>query len=174
MQSQRDRSVNRRSFLQMSGVASGGFLLLESPQKTETLEEVSPLEDLMREHGVLTRVLLVYRELIRRVQARQDVPPDTIREATGSSGTSSRNITSGSRRIICSRGSRRRAKLTDLTAALRAQHQAGRRLTDRIARQTTASANISYSDGFAKEVDRVSAIEQRLGIYDLAQFTPRT
>jgi hypothetical protein len=55
----------------MSGVASGGFLLLESPQKTETLEEVSPLEDVMREHGVLTRVLLVYRELIRRVAIEQ-------------------------------------------------------------------------------------------------------
>jgi hypothetical protein len=109
MQSQRDRSVNRRSFLQMSGVASGGFLLLESPQKTETLEEVSPLEDLMREHGVLTRVRLVYRELIRRVQARQDVPPDTIREATGIVRHFIEDYHERPRGIICSRGSRSRA-----------------------------------------------------------------
>ena len=28
-------------------------------------------------------------------------------------------------------------------------------------------------DGFEKMVDRVAAIEKTLGIYDLAQFTPR-
>jgi hypothetical protein len=29
-------------------------------------------------------------------------------------------------------------------------------------------------DGFEKVVDKVAAIEKRLGIYDLAQFTPKT
>jgi hypothetical protein len=39
-------------------------------------EEVSvtPPEDLMREHGVLKRVLLIYREGIRRLQAGDQAP----------------------------------------------------------------------------------------------------
>ena len=33
----------------------------------------------MREHGVLKRVLLVYEEAIRRIDAKQDVPPEAVR-----------------------------------------------------------------------------------------------
>lgn len=35
----------------------------------------SPGEDSMREHGVLKRVLLIYRESIRKIDAKQDLPP---------------------------------------------------------------------------------------------------
>lgn len=34
----------------------------------------------MREHGVLKRVLLVYEEAIRRIDAKQDLPPEAVRE----------------------------------------------------------------------------------------------
>src|ERR1051326_6890286 len=44
-------------------------------------EDVSPAEDLMREHGVLKRVLLVYGEGIRRLDANQDLPPEPIADA---------------------------------------------------------------------------------------------
>src|SRR5439155_15710364 len=36
--------------------------------------EVSPVEDLMREHGLLNRVLLVYEECARRLEAKQPAP----------------------------------------------------------------------------------------------------
>ena len=48
-------------------------------RKEEGDEEVSPAEDLMREHGVLKRVLLIYKESIRRINARQDFPPDALK-----------------------------------------------------------------------------------------------
>jgi hemerythrin-like domain-containing protein len=35
----------------------------------------------MREHGVLKRILLIYREVIRRHEADQDVPPEAIADA---------------------------------------------------------------------------------------------
>ena len=38
------------------------------------VEEVAPSEDLMREHGVLSRLLLIYEEIIRRCEAHQAVP----------------------------------------------------------------------------------------------------
>jgi hypothetical protein len=50
-------------------------------KKENKEEEVSPPEDLMREHGVLKRVLLVYEEAIRRIDARQDLQPDTVRNS---------------------------------------------------------------------------------------------
>src|SRR6185503_5317125 len=39
------------------------------PKKEETEEEVTPTEDLMREHGLLKRVLLLYDEVRRRIGA---------------------------------------------------------------------------------------------------------
>src|SRR5437764_13652067 len=44
-------------------------------------EEVSPAEDLMREHGVLKRVLLVYGESIRRIEANEDLPAETVMDS---------------------------------------------------------------------------------------------
>ena len=44
--------------------------------------EVTAVEDLMREHGILRRALLVYREAATRL--RQDpgsIPPDTLEKA---------------------------------------------------------------------------------------------
>jgi hemerythrin-like domain-containing protein len=44
-------------------------------------EEVGPTEDLMREHGVLRRILLVYEESIRRIESGQPVPAADINES---------------------------------------------------------------------------------------------
>ncbi len=41
-------------------------------------EDVSPAEDLMREHGILKRVLLIYREVIGRIDVKHDFPPDVV------------------------------------------------------------------------------------------------
>jgi hypothetical protein len=41
-------------------------------------EDVSPAEDLMREHGVLKRVLLIYREVMNRIESKRDFPPDVV------------------------------------------------------------------------------------------------
>ena len=46
--------------------------------KEKEEEDVSPAEDLMREHGVLKRVLLVYDEVRRRIAARADFPPEVV------------------------------------------------------------------------------------------------
>jgi hypothetical protein len=54
---------NRRKFLALAGVATAGFWIRRARAAEETKEkekEISPAEDLMREHGVLKRVLLIY------------------------------------------------------------------------------------------------------------------
>jgi hemerythrin-like domain-containing protein len=43
-------------------------------------EDVGPVEDLMREHGVLRRALIVYREAAIRLRRHSDVPPDALKK----------------------------------------------------------------------------------------------
>jgi hypothetical protein len=74
----------RRDFL-LAGTATGSGLAVAmapgvavsaengtgEPGKKETKSEVdvSPAEDLMREHGLLKRILLIYGECLQRLQA---------------------------------------------------------------------------------------------------------
>lgn len=87
------RDDSRRSFLRLAGGAgmlpSGGAPMSEAQDKPKTGskpeegEEVSPAEDLMREHGVLDRVLLVYDEAVRRLEGGRELDPAVL---TGSAG----------------------------------------------------------------------------------------
>ena len=63
---------SRRRFIKAGGIfiaASGVGAAVKAFAKEEEKEneEVSPPEDLMREHGVLKRILLIYSEVIRRI-----------------------------------------------------------------------------------------------------------
>src|SRR5438105_15773167 len=75
-----------RKFLKAGGiviassiVATAGNLLGKEEEKKDN--EVSPPEDLMREHGVLKRILLIYGEALRRMDAKEDLPPEPILES---------------------------------------------------------------------------------------------
>src|SRR6266446_3617277 len=103
---------SRRQFLKKSGVilATSGFAALSNSvakEEGKKDEEISPPEDLMREHGVLKRILLVYGEAIRRIDSKEDLPPEALADSA---------------KII--------REFVDLVDVLLQQHQAGRRLTD--------------------------------------------
>src|SRR5690242_18379987 len=92
-------------------------------------EEVSPGEDLMREHGVLNRVLLIYEEVGRRIQARQTYPAEVL---TGSAGIVRRFIEDYHEKLEEDQlfpRFEKTGRLVDLVAVLRTQHQRGRGLT---------------------------------------------
>ena len=237
-----DRTVDRRAFL-LAG-ASGAALFVPAtvasgqqargrgaaPKKEEEAEDVAPPEDLMREHGVLKRVLLVYDEAIRRIDAKQDLPPQAVRDSASIIRTF---IEDGHEKLeedYLFPRFEKAGRLADLTKVLRAQHQAGRRVTEQITQLATAQAlkdassaaklkdlmrqfvrmygphearedtvlfpairsivskhefgalgeefekkehQLFGEEGFEKMVDRVASIERTLGIYDLAQFTPK-
>src|SRR5438105_3398968 len=57
----------------IAGEASDKQRTNESPD-----EGISAPEDLMREHGVLNRVLLIYEEGLRRLHANESVPPEVF------------------------------------------------------------------------------------------------
>jgi hemerythrin-like domain-containing protein len=86
MRGEKMNAKTRRNFLQVSAVAGAGLILNgceKQKNKDEETEkgqqqEVTATEDLMREHGVLRRALLVYAETIPKLRGN---PSSVIPEA---------------------------------------------------------------------------------------------
>lgn len=93
-------------------------------------EEIPPTEDLMREHGVLNRLLLIYEEGIRRIWAGDRIPPGTLHDAA----QLMRGFVEDYHERLEERWLfprfRNAGQLVDLVDTLFAQHQRGRQLTD--------------------------------------------
>jgi len=66
-----------------AGAGAAQAVARSSPASSPTRDtaQIPPTEDLMREHGVLKRVLLVYRELIRRFEAGEQLPARHLHHA---------------------------------------------------------------------------------------------
>jgi hemerythrin-like domain-containing protein len=226
-----DNDSTRRAFL-TAGVALAPGVLALGTCGGKKAEDVDPPEDLMREHGVLNRILLIYDESIRRIQSKpDDLPPEVL---SGAADIIKRFIEDYHEKLeedfLFPRFEKANT-LTDLVGLLRDQHAAGRRTTAQIVRLATAAGlkndhdrqelagalaafirmyrphearedtvlfpsfrkivspgefdalgdqfedkehELFGQDGFEHMVDRVADLEKRLGIYDLAQFTPRS
>ena len=97
-------------------------------------EGVGPGEDLMREHGVLNRILLVYDEAIRRVRGKEALPADAVH----ASADIIRRFLEGyheklEEEHLFPRFEAAR-KHVELVSVLRRQHEAGRRRDGRDSR----------------------------------------
>lgn len=95
-------------------------------------EEVSANEDLMREHGVLNRILLIYDEAIRRIQGKQQFESGVITKSAGLIKSFIEDYHEKLEENYLFPRFEEAGKLVDLVKTLRAQHTAGRGVTDRI------------------------------------------
>ena len=226
--------ASRRQFLASGGaiIAASAFtragLFAAEPKKEE--EEVSPAEDLMREHGVLKRVLLVYGEAVRRIEANEDLQPETVMDSAKIIRNFIEDYHEKLEEDFLFPRFKKAGKLVDLVDVLLQQHQGGRKVTDITMQFATSHAlknsddrrkladslrqfirmynpnearedtilfpefrkivskneydslgedfekkehELFGEDGFEQIVDKVAGIEKKLGIYDLAQFTPK-
>ena len=139
----------RRRFLTQGGVilaagATGHLLLADEPAKPEDkkdekpAEEVSPPEDLMREHGVLKRILLIYGEALRRMEAREDLRPEPIQQSAKLIRSFVEDYHEKLEENYLFPRFKKAGKHVDLVEVLNQQHQAGRKLTDVTLRLATA------------------------------------
>jgi len=226
----------RRDFLLESGAVSAALMIPGSTvfalqekggEKAGEEVEVSPTEDLMREHGLLNRVLLIYEECGRRLAGKDEFDPKVLTDAAGIIRNFIENYHEKLEEDHLFPRFEKAHKLTELVAVLRQQHQAGRRVTAQILqlaaarsasdRQKLEAAITAFirmyrphearedtilfpafrtligekeydalgdrfedrehelfgKSGFEGQVENVAGIERELGIYDLAQFTPR-
>ena len=115
-------------------------------------EEVSPAEDLMREHGVLKRVLLVYGEAIRRLESNQDLPPSAIMDSAKIIRDFIEDYHEKLEENFLFPRFKKAGKLTDLVDVLVQQHQGGRKLTD-ITTQLATNQALKNADDRRKLAD---------------------
>jgi hemerythrin-like domain-containing protein len=113
------------------GVLAGTTSLL-AEQKKEEENEVSTNEDLMREHGILKRVLLAYDEIIRRIRSNQDFPPQVVTDGATIIRKFIEEYHEKLEEDHLFPRFRKAGKLVDLVETLLKQHQAGRRVTERV------------------------------------------
>ena len=131
--------TSRRRFLCLTGSLAAGIALPAIPLtvlaagRTEGKEpEVNPVEDLMREHGVLRRVLLIYEEAISRINGAKELPAGIIADSAGIVRRFVEDYHEKMEEDEIFPRFEKAGKLNDLVKVLLAQHQAGRRLTDSI------------------------------------------
>lgn len=100
---------------------------------------VGPPEDLMREHAVLNRILLIYEEGIRRIHGHRDLPPQTVGSAAGIIRRFLEDYHEKLEEEYLFPRFEKAGKLVELVVVLRTQHQAGRDITAEVQRLTSAS-----------------------------------
>ena len=130
--------TTRRRFLSVAG--SGALLAgcagasrdAEQPKPGEGADEVTPVEDLMREHGVLRRVMYLYDEASMRLEAQREVPLDALASCAGIIRHVIEDYHEKLEENFLFPRFEQAGKLAELTAILRRQHQVGRTLTDQI------------------------------------------
>lgn len=121
----------RRSFLTLAAASVVTPALVAGCHGREE-EEVTANEDLMREHGILKRVLLAYAEMIRRIVTGQEFPPQAVVDGATIIRKFVEDYHERMEENYLFPRFRKANRLTDLVETLNAQHQAGRRVTDRV------------------------------------------
>jgi hemerythrin-like domain-containing protein len=191
---------------------------------------VTAPEDLMKEHGVLNRCLLIYEEGMRRLNRDEEISPEVFNQTAQLVRRFVEQYHEQNEEKYIFPEFERAHKLVDLVELLKTQHRAGRDVTATILslsepanfrtkenRETLVKACASFirmyrphearedtvlfpalrtilkpkqveslgdrmeedekkvlgDEGFEKNVDQVATLEKQLGIYDLAQFTPK-
>ena len=147
------QNTTRRQFIPKAGVLACGTAVLVQPtltfaqgnamkkSKQDKSEEVSPVEDLMREHGVLDRILLIYDEILwRRLPQNADFPPEVLSKSTDLVRRFIEDYHEKLEEDYLFPRFEKAGKLTELVQVLRTQHKAGRRLTDTIKQGATPQA----------------------------------
>lgn len=214
-------------FTAVSGIA--GITLLSGFTVDDEDKKVSPPEDLMQEHGMLNRILLIYDHCRHQLEMKQRFPIEALANSAGIIRKFVEDYHEKQEENYLFPRFRKANKLTDLVTVLLKQHNAGRALTDQVMQltkspnrtdgethklvQVLTSFNVMYrphearedtvlfpafrkivsqheydalgeefeknehkhfgGDGFEMMVNKVANIEKSLGIYDLAQFTPK-
>jgi len=231
----------RRDFLRYTSIASAGVLMpafaaaqektAPENEKPKGDEGISPAEDLMREHGVLNRILLIYDEHLRLLAAKRPFDGSVLASAADIIRHFVEDYHEKLEEDFLFPRFRKAGKLVSLVDTLETQHKAGRELTAKI-KELAGVATLKYvssdseklgdalraflrmyrphearedtvlfpafrsivsaheydalgddferkedelfgDEGFFKVVGQVAELEKKLGIYDLAQFTPK-
>lgn len=128
--------LGRREFLATAAVYTAGQKQeggsKKAPEKKEG--DVTPAEDLMREHGLLKRVLLIYAESAARIDTGADFHPEVISESAEIIRSFIEEYHEKLEEDHLFPRFRKANRLVELVDVLDAQHKAGRKVTEIVLR----------------------------------------
>jgi len=111
----------------------------KAKQGAQAREEVTPPEDLMREHGVLDRLLLLYEAAIRKYSSQEDFDPALMTQSAEILRDFIHNYHEKSEETHVFPRFKQADKMGDLVDTLLRQHNAGRGVTQTILTLVPAS-----------------------------------
>jgi len=118
----------------------GGIGLVSSCKEGEE-EEVSPAEDLMREHGLLNRILLIYDHCKKKLFNGESFSVNLLGDSAGIIRSFIENYHEKLEEDYLFPRFEKANQLTELVTELRKQHSAGRNITARILSMTKNNLN---------------------------------
>lgn len=122
------------AFITLIFMAGIFFFRLHSSTKKAT--DISPAEDLMYEHGILERVLLVYEECIKHIEHLTPASLHVMHDAAEIVRTFIEEYHEKQEEDYIFNRFEQTEKMVELVGILRAQHEEGRTLTKQILRLT--------------------------------------
>jgi hemerythrin-like domain-containing protein len=139
-------SLQTRRAVLVSTLATSGLAYAQQKPEGGEEEDVSPTEDLMREHGLLNRVLLLYEDGLRKLENRNEPDPAVLSGGAYIIGHFIEDYHEKLEEDYLFPRFEKAGKLTDLVRVLREQHKAGRRVTGEIQRLSAAGRMHDSSD----------------------------
>jgi hemerythrin-like domain-containing protein len=166
---------DRRAFLTIAGA---GALLAACRHEDEAKEDKGPgvgaTEDLMREHGVIRRVLVVYREVSARLRADPlAVAPDAVQRAAKLMRTFGEDYHEKQLEEMHIFPALRKADATlaGTVDTLIAQHQRGREATEYVLAATRQAIGTASSEPLARTLEAFARMyEEHTAIEDTIVF----
>ncbi|MFZ0139285.1 MAG: hemerythrin domain-containing protein [Candidatus Sulfotelmatobacter sp.] len=156
---------DRRRFLQQTCITTAGllapavaFAYSQEPASAAKngAQDISPAEDLMREHGVLNRILLIYDDHLRMLAAKQTFDGSILVNAADIIRHFVEEYHEKLEEDFLFPRFRKAGKLVSLVDTLLAQHKAGRLLTAQI-RELAALPTFKYvSDKGASDAEKLA------------------
>jgi hemerythrin-like domain-containing protein len=137
-----DPRESRRTFLVNSGslIATTSLSVaacLRGPEKETKAWKIPPTEDLMREHGILRRIMLVYDEIARRLKQGEEFPLQVLTEANNIIRRFMQDYHEMNEQFHMFNFFGNTGKMVELVAILYQQHLAGRKLIDKVKNLST-------------------------------------
>lgn len=139
----------RRDFIKKAAVGSlMGIALFGACKDSDDDEDqkVSPPEDLMQEHGLLNRILLIYDHCNGLLAAKQSFPIEALSQSAGVIRTFVEDYHEKQEEDYLFPRFKKANQLADLVQTLLTQHNAGRAITGQLMQLTKSQASLS-TDG---------------------------
>ena len=120
----------------------------QSPKvEAQTAEDVTPAEDLMREHGLFERILLIYESSAQRLANKAELDLAALASTVKIVRAFIEDYHSKLEDDQVFPRFQKAGKLVDLVKLLHEQHEAGRRVTDRIMQLTETNKSLDEEKG---------------------------